>query len=329
MNMQHILFQQIRDKMPPNLSLADEISYLLDISTDSAYRRIRGKKSLSMKELQRLCSNYEISVDTLFNIKSENIIFSYKPLDNKLFNFEQYLINILNDFKKIQNFGNKEIIYFAKDIPIFQYFQLSELAIFKIFFWHKTILQFPGYEEKLFSFEEVPEALLETGRKILNIYIKLPVIEIWNEDTINSILRQIEFYWESGFFKRKEDALLLCESIDKLISHIQKQAKCGFMFLYQGKAVGLEGNYKFYHNEVILGDNTIFVTMNNNKITYLTYNVLNFLTTTNPAFCHQTHESLKILMKKSSLISVASEKERNRFFNKLFEKIKLLKTKIV
>jgi hypothetical protein len=35
--------------------------------------------------------------------------------------------------------------------------------------------------------------------------------QIWTEDTINSNLKQIEYFYESGFFNSKKDALHLCD----------------------------------------------------------------------------------------------------------------------
>ena len=52
---QQALFQQVKDQLPGHLSFVDEISDLLEISNDSAYRRIRGEKELSLKETQKVC----------------------------------------------------------------------------------------------------------------------------------------------------------------------------------------------------------------------------------------------------------------------------------
>ena len=63
---QEILFQSIKSKSNPNISFVHELSELLEISYDSAYRRIRGEKELSLEELKTICFHYKISVDALF-----------------------------------------------------------------------------------------------------------------------------------------------------------------------------------------------------------------------------------------------------------------------
>jgi len=62
MELQSLLFQQIKEKTHPHLSLVDEISELLEISYDSAYRRIRGEKALSMGELSKVSQHFDFVV---------------------------------------------------------------------------------------------------------------------------------------------------------------------------------------------------------------------------------------------------------------------------
>ena len=67
-DIQTLLFQKIIDQMPSHLSLADELAELLEISADSAYRRIRGEKPISVFEVQKLCNAYRFSFDDLVKV---------------------------------------------------------------------------------------------------------------------------------------------------------------------------------------------------------------------------------------------------------------------
>jgi hypothetical protein len=61
--------------------------------------------------------------------------------------------------------------------------------------------------------------------------------------------------------------------------------------------------------------------MGDTNITFITHNNLNILATSNPAFCENTERYIQNLLRKSSLISTSSEKERIKFFNRLDRKI--------
>src|SRR5437660_11341029 len=93
--LQQQLFQQIKGMLPGNISFADAIADLLEISTDSAYRRIRGEKSISFEEIQKLSIHYHISLDTMLKIDSKSTVFNGTWLVRDNFNFEQYLNNLL------------------------------------------------------------------------------------------------------------------------------------------------------------------------------------------------------------------------------------------
>src|SRR6188768_941277 len=92
--LQKELFKQIKSLLPNNISFVDAIADLLEISPDSAYRRIRGEKSISFEEIQKLSRHFHISLDTMLKIDSKSTVFYGTWLEKVNFNFEQYLNNL-------------------------------------------------------------------------------------------------------------------------------------------------------------------------------------------------------------------------------------------
>jgi len=324
---QETLFSLIKSKLAPNISFVHDLSELLGISYDSAYRRIRGQKDLTLEEVKKICSHYNISMDEALNFHSDQVSFKTLAIGKDGFTFENWLNTLLSEMKRIYDCRNREIIYAAKDVPIFYYFEFPEIAAFKFFFWHKVLIPYGEYKNGHVVLE-TPGELFETGRRLLSCYTKIPVIEIWSEDTIASIIRQIDYCLESGFFTRLEDALKLCDVINTWLDHVQSQAEHGFQYMQGRPAEGIENSYKLFHNEILVNDNTILVNTEGRKTAYLTYNVINQMITSNPVFCDQIENSLRNLMQKSTLISGTSAKERYHFFNSLQEKVKLLRQRI-
>lgn len=325
--MQTQLFQKIKEVLPPNASLVNEVSDLLNITTDSAYRRIRGEKSLIMEELFLLSTQFNVSLDDIFTTRTKGDSFLCRIIEAKDISFEGYLKNLYENMRHIQSLKNSEIIYFAKDIPLFHHFHFPLLAKFKIFFWSKTVFHLPEFKDKKFDPDLFDQATLDMGTRVLKLYSLIPSVEIWNEETINSFLRQVEYYYTSGIITNKEIVMALYDDLRKLMEHIFVQAEQGGKSK-PGEEPAVPCNYKLYNNEVILGDNSICVTSENLKIVFLTINVLNLMVTTERNFCDKMEDYLKTMMKKSSLISSDSEKERVRFFNLLFQKIDSTKERI-
>jgi len=327
---QTIFFKQLKEKIPAHLSMAEEIGDLLNISTDSAYRRIRGEKELSFTELQKIVTHFDESIDlALRSASDQEIRFRYNPLNSETFNLSDYISFAYETVKNFAKNDSCEMIYAAKDIPIFHYFLTDEIAAFKIFVWQKTLLDFPGFEDRLFSFDNIDDKILTTGKKLLAEYNRFPSVELWNLETIHSTLLQIEFYSESELFQNPKDALILLTKLEEYIHHIKSQAVHGYKFCIGQEKAASSGSLKMYYNEVILCDNTMLATIDDIKVSFLTHNALNFLTTTNARFCDTTEKYFASLIRRSSLISIDGEKQRNNFFAGLHARINKSKEKVL
>lgn len=323
---QTILMQKIKEMLPQNISFVDELAELLGVSNDSAYRRIRGETALSIEEISLICKKFKISFDSFINSTDAGMVtFSYKPLNNTQEGFKHYLENILSDLKKVNSFENRQIIFAAEDVPVFYQFSQPELSAFKIFYWLRSVLGVSEYEGKKFEPGIINKELIELGKQIIDLYNAVPSIEIWSEDTVNSTIKQVEFYWETGVFKSKEDCLLICSQLENSVEHIKKQAECNAKFTINKQPGEYENNFTLYHSEVMIGNNYLLVTLGNMKLSYLSYHTFNVMQTTNNNFNAENESWLKVLIRKSTQISGVAEKQRYQFFKKIEENLKKLR----
>ena len=106
--------------------------------------------------------------------------------------------------------------------------RLRFLTAFKIFYWNKSILNAKGYEDKKFEAIYIDKEVLKIAEDIYELYSKIDSIEIWSDDTVNSTIKQIEFYWNAGAFNSKKDALMVCEEVGSMFARISKQAELGY-----------------------------------------------------------------------------------------------------
>src|SRR5438045_6308887 len=96
---QILFFQHLKDKIPAHLSFVDEISQVLHISEDSAYRRIRGSKTIDFEEIRELCLHFKVSLDQHLNLSTHNMIFTGRFIKTGDFNFKAYLETMLAQFR--------------------------------------------------------------------------------------------------------------------------------------------------------------------------------------------------------------------------------------
>jgi BetR domain len=318
---QQVFFSQIRGMLPPHISFVDEIAEILNISNDSAYRRIRGEKPIALEEIKKLCISFKISLDQLLHIDSESVVFSGRLADPQTFNFEFYLQDFLHQHEIINSFDQKELLILSKDVPVYHYYNFPELAAFKYFFWMKTIMHYPGYNKTVFNPSKMGENLIKTGEKILATYNKIPSTEIWNVENINTTLRQIEYYKESNVFASKDDMLKIYDCLEKSMDHVELQAEAGYKINQPGNGTQQGASFNLYINNFILGDNTYLPVLNGKKMVFLVHTFLNYMNTKDVAFAEYTYRHFKNILHKSTPISVVGEKERRKFFNRIHENI--------
>jgi hypothetical protein len=325
---QDFLFQRIKEMLPQHISMVDAISEILHVSSDSAYRRIRGETPLVLDEAKQLCDHYHLSLDQLLEVKTGSILFQNVRVNSPDYNYEQYLKDLIRQVQYVAGFMRKEIIYLTKDIPIFHDFYYQPLIAFRYYFWMKTIFQHPDFIDRDFELNCVPPGIIELSQELSISYNNIPSTEIWNTECINAAISQIEFYKDSGCFSSGADIKTVYESLEQTLIHLKAQAEFGCKFMPGENPESRKNNFKFFYNRVVLGDNTILVITERSKSVFLNYDALNYISTRDETFCESSHEDLKNLMKRSTLISQTSEKQRNIFFGIILNKINDRKKKL-
>jgi hypothetical protein len=320
-NVQQYLFDRIKDSIATDKSLVTAVSDVLHISEDSSYRRIRGETPLVLDELKELCLAFHLSLDQLLQISNNSTLFETIRIDNNSYGFESFLIDIVKRLAMVNKSAQKHLYYLSKDIPLFYHFLFKPLFAFRYFFWMKSILHHADFAQRQFSIDCLPPGVEESGKKILEFYNQIPSTEIWNTECINAIILQIEYYREVGFFASNAAVHEIYVALEHTIDHLQLQAELGKKMLPSENPDHKPELFSFFFNRITLGDNTILVKTSNGDITFLNYEVLNYIFTTDSNFCTDAYQGLQNIMKRSTIISQASEKQRNNFFNILRNKV--------
>ena len=283
---QEFLFQRIKELLPPHASLVDSVAEILHISSDSAYRRIRSETPVVLDEAKELCHHFKLS-----------------------------------QVQYVGSFIHKEIIYRTKDMPIFHNFYYKPQIAFRYFFWMKTVIQHPDFVDRDFELDCVSPEIEKLSRELIIEYNKVPSTEIWNTECINAAISQIEFYKDSGYFASSADIRTIYDALEETFIHLKNEVEYGCKFMPGENPESKKINFKFFYNRAVLGDNAVMVITDHTKRVFLNYDGLNFIQTGDETFCNPFYEDLQSQMKKATLISQTSEKQRNSFFNIMLNKI--------
>jgi hypothetical protein len=112
------------------------------------------------------------------------------------------------------------MLYLCKDLPFWQFYLFPDLAAFKTFFWSKTLLNKPEFSQRQFSLAGFPhDEYFQVGQELNKEYNQIPSIELWNRESINSTLSQIEYYRDSGMFQTQDDFEKVVDSFLQTLDH--------------------------------------------------------------------------------------------------------------
>lgn len=322
MDIQKELFEKLRPLIPANKTMAEYMADLLYLSNDSIYRRLRGETQLSLQELKTICQHFGLSADSLINLRRENQITCDVGKVGKSQNgFMDFLKGLNLELEKLAQFANPHVIYSGKDIPFFYNLMFPRLFAFKYHMWMQVFALNPDYIHKTFDPEIKDPELISAARKILQRFNSVPSIEIWNEENINGILIQIDFYRNSKYFSSTAEILSMYDEVDELIYHIEKQAEAGYKFLPGQNPDIQQGHYSMLINKVSLSDNLILVRSGDRCKTFINYTVLDFISTNDPGFCLEVETYLQNIIRRSTQISQENIKMRSIFFNHQHQKV--------
>ena len=311
---QEAIFNEIAKKVPAQKLMAGFVSETLGINNDAAYRRIRGETELGLDEAIKLCSRFNVSLDSISGNTFNNLIFRYHPVE--LMNLDSYRIYLRQFTETVVSFMRKkhgEIDYTAEDVPLFQFLQHRELVFFNLFVWFSAVSGSKLSFERFLGEIEGKESLFDDFDRLANCYCDISSCEIWTVDTIDHLLRMLEYYYDMGVFTTKETVRLLFRQLHDMTDKLEQWTETGKK---EGK-----GDFKLYVSATNLANNYILLKNEEDMAVGIRLYTVKSILTYNPDFCKETEKWIKNMMKKSTLLSGTSERERARFFQQIKSKI--------
>ena len=309
------LFKYIKLKLKKNISFTDEISDVLDISYDAAYRRITGKSSLNLSETLKLSNHYNVNINDLFaqpKINTEKIVVEkshHVASDNFLHTFfdesEKAIQNILDSKKG-------RIMNCAKDFPLY-HTDNGSFSLFRIYVLINTLSKSPKLKKIPFSKFNPSEETLNKYNTFIQQYNKVSLVEIWNDSTIDNVLNQIQYFFEVGL-TTKEEALSIADGLTASLKLIKKEAKTQ-------KRMDSGNRFQLYHNNIISLLNTILIQTDSENIVFVPFTNLTYFKVTDKSTTDQIEHHLKTQLEFSNNLSGNAAVDRNKFFNTMYQKI--------
>jgi hypothetical protein len=327
-DIQENLIKAIKEKLGSEDTIGRSLADVLSLSQDAVYRRYRGETAFTIYEIQKICTFYGISFDSLLEIQQNRVVFQYNSLSEYDFSLDKYLEGILQGVKEIKALPNAQMILTVKDTPLFQFLNFPHLLRFKLYFWAKSFLNVEEYKNAQFGYEKISEKTFQTGKEILQIYNSIPSKEIYDFDFMRGFIRQIQYYFDAYLFDDPKYALKLLSEMQELLKHMKNQVNIGKKYMYGTHPPANGNDFEVFLNQTVITDSTYCFESSTQKGLYITHNMMNYLHTKDETYVNESEQILHKLLENSSLISKVNEKERNSFFHQLERTVLVCKNKI-
>ncbi len=323
--MQNQFIKFLKEKNVSNSSFIDEVASVLDIGYDAAYRRINSKTNLSLEEGVILAKHFNISLNKLYEVGSQNtIIVEKSPRILDTVHLESYFSRSIENLIPLTKLASASILYSAKDIPLFYTLKDSFITRYKIYVWLKLTNKEMTKNKVSFDtfIETIPKSLLDKAFELGRTYNFINITEFWNDNTINGTLEQIIYFYDSQLLS-KNLALKICDDLEEIVHHVEQQT-------IQQSIIDSKTNasYNLYKSDLLTMSNIIMVKTTHRKAFFVPYTVLEYLKIEHQETCSIMDDFFNRQMTNSKLLVHSGEKDRTLFFNKMHQKINKLRERI-
>lgn len=294
------------------------LSEILNISTDSAYRRLRGQTPLILPEIIKICQHFEVTFSYgSVNPSSPKINFFYKSLcgfENPFEDLAACFNDLKDNLEKIKSDPETIIYLTLTDLPIFYLSNYKELAKFRLKVWFNEMTGQNVSNEEMYS-----ESLTKVTRilgEVQKLLESINSVEIWSDHSINNLIESILYYYQTGELSCIKEADVLFDQLSCLLEDKYKNDDEEF-------AVN-----DIYWSEVELSNGYMIAEANGVKLSMIKLFSINSIFTYESVIYDDLKRWIGLRIKNSVLISRSNRKQRHLFFSKMLEKVKQNKARI-
>lgn len=303
-----IVINKILELIPPYIKPVDYLSEVLDISRESAYRRLNGKMSFYFEELIILSEALEFSIDELVALKTDNnkVIIDFKinkdASEAFLNKMRKYKDDIDNRIMDKSSSSMLALNYFPAEFCV-HHKSLYKLAYYLWLHWRDR-----GIVKSKLSEIEMPPELEE-----LRSYINVKARTLSNNSFIldpNVFLTplQLVHYFHNLELINNEEIKIIKRDLRQILYFAEKMVRTSTSDSESSNYIYLSG----FNIDVSSG----YYEWNGKISSSFSFSFFNRIVLTKPEICEAHKEWFLSMKKYSTLISGSNEAAQAEYFKK-------------
>ena len=308
------LIETIRKNVPDETNLTIYLSDLLNISRESAYRRIRGEINFTFEEVATLSRNLGFSLDNVIGIKRDaNALFNIHMLQNIDY-FDIYMNKML-EYGQLFREKSKEMKTKARisvnTMPYFFHIHHESLSRFRIYKWLYQNQKITPNDK--FSSFVLPQKILNAHQTFFqDIQAVRDVTVIMDNNVFWSVAKDIDYFYKRGLLT-DEDLVALKTELHAIANWIEQVATNG--------VCPNGGKIDMYISSVDLEASYLHFEYGADQFSQVRIYSISAIDSYNARLCQIQKEWIDSLKRYSVLISESGEMQRFEYMKKQREYI--------
>ncbi len=322
--MQTKLFDLIRAKHRNKNVFIERLQEVLNLGRSAVYKRLAGSVLLNAEEIGLLIQHFNIDPNALFGQGEGRITFSFPPLNHRVKNQKDFINILIGDMALLMDDPNSRFDFLATGFPIFCFFFHKEIAHFKFYTFQNSLWKGDNAAINKFQINGVAQdrERIAMYDQIKQMYASLDTEEVWTGNMLETTVHEIRAYVEAGMFSNPEDALQLMDLLENTVDQIARMVRAGDKSILSTNRNSKTGNLTVYYNSYGRFGSTVFADSTKSKRVYYTYDLPNYLICEDPEFIDYTRNWIQKLKGNSLPLSLSSELEQLKFFNRIRDYLK-------
>jgi hypothetical protein len=313
-NLNQKLITIVLENIPKNVKPVYFLMKSLQLSRESAYRRLRGEIPFSVDEISLLSVTLGFSVDEVIrDIKKYRAFFNFIPeVDESDQKFISMLTKSCENTTDMQKANVSESLIALNSLPpVFCVFfeNIFNFTFFKWLHQDSIILSKQTFSEVTIS-QEMLNLQKKIQRNMENIKDNLLILD---PNILRSLIRDIQYFYQRKLISLNELELLR-EEMFSLIDFLEKIAKTGFL--------SFNAKVQLYLSPLHINANTGYFHFDNTIESFFWIHPVNPITVYNPEICLIHKKMLNALKRQSTLISQSNEMLQTDFFDQQRKHVK-------
>ena len=307
----------LEDKLPSHVKPVQYLMDTLEISKESAYRRMRNQIPFSFDEVATLCKDLHFSVDQLIGEADSAGGVFFKMDKEEPFGEDviyKFLTKFADDLETIVEDKNSDAHIVLNYLPLWA---LPTKPLRELHFCRKLYSQEKINVMQTFKDIVVPERINEKYEKISSLWEQLPnVCVVLDSSTFQKVVDEIKYFYAIKFLT-KENVEYMYKGMIELLEYYTILAITGKNHF---------GNsYKIYLSNLAIDANIAHYRANNSEVSEIWLYPEQRIQIFNNEIINSLHKNwIQAQIKSSSLITSSNDILQREFFQKTYGSINSL-----